>query len=45
MLRLLLEHYDAPTFEVSFEGLRHGMILAYAAHGDDWPEVEPLSAS
>ena len=45
VLRLLLEHYDAPTFEVSFEGLRHGMILAYAAHGDDWPEVEPLSAS
>jgi len=45
VLRLLLEHYDMPLFEVSWEGLRHGMILAYAAHGDAWPELESLSVS
>ncbi|MBO0702088.1 MAG: hypothetical protein J2P38_04095 [Candidatus Dormibacteraeota bacterium] len=45
VLRLLLQHYGAPVFEVSYEGLRHGMILAYAAHGDGWPELEVLSAS
>ena len=45
VLRLLLQHYDAPAFDVSYEGLRHGMIIAYDAHGDDWPELESLSAS
>jgi exopolyphosphatase/guanosine-5'-triphosphate,3'-diphosphate pyrophosphatase len=42
VLRLLLERYRVPAFDVSLEGLRHGMILAYEAHGDAWPEVEPL---
>lgn len=45
VLRQLLQHYDAPFFEVSYEGLRHGMILAYVEHGDDWTDVETLSAS
>lgn len=45
VLRLLLQHYGAPALDVSYEGLRHGMILAYDAHGDAWPELEPLSAS
>lgn len=45
VLRLLLEHYGAPAFDVSVEGLRHGMILAYDVHGDAWPEVEALGAS
>jgi exopolyphosphatase/guanosine-5'-triphosphate,3'-diphosphate pyrophosphatase len=45
LLRLLLQHYDATLFEVSYQGLRHGMILAYVAHGDAWPEVETLSPS
>lgn len=42
ILRLLLRHYDLPVLEISHEGLRHGMILAYALHGDSWPELEPL---
>lgn len=42
VLRLLLQHYGASSFEVSYEGLRHGMVLAYAAHGDAWPEAEDL---
>ncbi len=45
VLRLLLQHYGAPVLEVSYQGLRHGMILAYGAHGDAWPEVEALGAS
>lgn len=44
VLRLLLRLYRTPTFEVSHEGLRHGMILAYAAHGDAWTEPETLDA-
>ncbi|MGH7912859.1 MAG: hypothetical protein ACREQM_02785 [Candidatus Dormibacteraceae bacterium] len=44
VLRLLLRHYGTPAFDISYEGLRHGMILAYARGGDAWPELEPLTA-
>ncbi|MFZ0217844.1 MAG: hypothetical protein WAM30_18085 [Candidatus Dormiibacterota bacterium] len=43
ILRLLLARYQVPSFEVSYEGLRHGMALAYARLGDRWPEVESLA--
>lgn len=45
VLRLLLGLYRTPAFEVSYEGLRHGMVLAYAAHGDAWPDLESLAVS
>jgi exopolyphosphatase / guanosine-5'-triphosphate,3'-diphosphate pyrophosphatase len=36
ILLLLLDHYGLDSLHVSYEGLRHGMILAYLACGDDW---------
>ena len=36
ILLLLLDHYGLDSFEVSYEGLRHGMLLAYLRCGDDW---------
>jgi exopolyphosphatase/guanosine-5'-triphosphate,3'-diphosphate pyrophosphatase len=36
ILLLLLDYYGLDRFHVSYEGLRHGMLLAYLACGDDW---------
>jgi exopolyphosphatase/guanosine-5'-triphosphate,3'-diphosphate pyrophosphatase len=36
VLRLLLEQYHLDQVQVSHAGLRHGMILAYLARGEDW---------
>ena len=35
-LLLFLDWYGLSVLHVSHEGLRHGMLLAYLAHGDDW---------
>jgi exopolyphosphatase/guanosine-5'-triphosphate,3'-diphosphate pyrophosphatase len=34
----LLDLYDQDELQVSHEGLRHGMLIAYLADGDRWPE-------
>jgi exopolyphosphatase/guanosine-5'-triphosphate,3'-diphosphate pyrophosphatase len=36
VLLLLLDHYRLDRLHVSLEGLRHGMVLAYVAGGDQW---------
>jgi exopolyphosphatase/guanosine-5'-triphosphate,3'-diphosphate pyrophosphatase len=36
ILLLLLDYYGLDRFHVSYEGLRHGMLLAYLACGADW---------
>ena len=36
VLLLLLERYRLDRLHVSFEGLRHGMLLSYLACGDHW---------
>ncbi|MBO0690407.1 MAG: hypothetical protein J2P40_12665, partial [Candidatus Dormibacteraeota bacterium] len=38
ILGCLLDLYDRDELEVSHEGLRHGMLIAYLADGDRWPE-------
>jgi exopolyphosphatase/guanosine-5'-triphosphate,3'-diphosphate pyrophosphatase len=35
-LLLLLDWYGLAVLQVSHEGLRHGMLLAYLERGDDW---------
>jgi exopolyphosphatase/guanosine-5'-triphosphate,3'-diphosphate pyrophosphatase len=35
-LLLLLDWYGLALLHVSHEGLRHGMLLAYLEHGEDW---------
>jgi exopolyphosphatase/pppGpp-phosphohydrolase len=35
-LLLLLDWYGLAVLHVSHEGLRHGMLLSYLEHGDDW---------
>jgi exopolyphosphatase / guanosine-5'-triphosphate,3'-diphosphate pyrophosphatase len=35
-LLLFLDWYGLALLHVSHEGLRHGMLLAYLAHNDDW---------
>lgn len=35
-LLLFLDWYGLTLLHVSHEGLRHGMLLAYLAHNDDW---------
>jgi len=35
-LLLLLDWYGLAVFQISVEGLRHGMLLAYLATGEDW---------
>lgn len=36
VLLLMLGHYGLSGFEISFEGLRHGMLAEYVRRGDDW---------
>jgi len=36
ILLLLLDRYGLDRFHVSYEGLRHGMLLAYLECRDDW---------
>jgi exopolyphosphatase/guanosine-5'-triphosphate,3'-diphosphate pyrophosphatase len=36
LLLLLLDFYGLDRFHVSHEGIRHGMLLAYAERGQDW---------
>jgi exopolyphosphatase/guanosine-5'-triphosphate,3'-diphosphate pyrophosphatase len=36
ILLLLLDHYGLDSLHVSYEGLRHGMLLAYLECGDEW---------
>ena len=36
VLLLLLDWYGLALLQVSHEGLRHGMLLAYLERGDDW---------
>ena len=36
VLLLLLDYYGLDRVQVSHEGLRHGMILAYAGAGENW---------
>jgi exopolyphosphatase / guanosine-5'-triphosphate,3'-diphosphate pyrophosphatase len=36
ILLLLLDQYGLDALQVSHEGLRHGMILAYLRRGEDW---------
>jgi exopolyphosphatase/pppGpp-phosphohydrolase len=36
ILLLLLDFYGLDRLHVSFEGIRHGMLLAYLEKGDDW---------
>jgi exopolyphosphatase/guanosine-5'-triphosphate,3'-diphosphate pyrophosphatase len=35
-LLLLLDWYGLAVLHISHEGLRHGMLLAYLEHGEDW---------
>ena len=35
-LLLLLDWYGLALLQVSHEGLRHGMLLAYLERGEDW---------
>jgi exopolyphosphatase/guanosine-5'-triphosphate,3'-diphosphate pyrophosphatase len=35
-LLLLLDWYGLAVLQISYEGLRHGMLLAYLERGDDW---------
>ena len=35
-LLLLLDWFGLALLHVSHEGLRHGMLLAYLQHGEDW---------
>jgi exopolyphosphatase/guanosine-5'-triphosphate,3'-diphosphate pyrophosphatase len=35
-LLLLLDWYGLAVLHISYEGLRHGMLLSYLEHGDDW---------
>jgi len=35
-LLLLLDWYGLEMLQISYEGLRHGMLLAHLEHGDDW---------
>jgi hypothetical protein len=35
-LLLFLDWYGLATLQVSHEGLRHGMLLAYLERGGDW---------
>lgn len=37
ILGCLLDGYRQDELHVSHEGLRHGMLIAYVAEGDDWP--------
>jgi len=39
VLLLLLDWYGLAVLHISNEGLRHGMLLAYLEHGDDWWRV------
>jgi len=36
VLLLLLDWAGLDRLQVSFEGLRHGMLLAYLERGEDW---------
>jgi exopolyphosphatase / guanosine-5'-triphosphate,3'-diphosphate pyrophosphatase len=36
VLLLLLDWYGLSVLQVSHEGLRHGMLLAYLEHGQEW---------
>ena len=45
IFRLLLHQYEMQSLEISHQGLRHGMALAYSRLGDRWPEVEPLGVA
>jgi exopolyphosphatase/pppGpp-phosphohydrolase len=36
VLLLLLDWYGLAMLHVSYQGLRHGMLLAYLESGDDW---------
>jgi exopolyphosphatase / guanosine-5'-triphosphate,3'-diphosphate pyrophosphatase len=36
VLLLLLDWYGLAVLQVSYAGLRHGMLLAYLERGDDW---------
>jgi exopolyphosphatase/guanosine-5'-triphosphate,3'-diphosphate pyrophosphatase len=36
VLLLFLDWYGLAVLQISHEGLRHGMLLAYLAHGEDW---------
>jgi exopolyphosphatase/pppGpp-phosphohydrolase len=35
-LLLLLDWYGLAVLQISHQGLRHGMLLAYLERGDDW---------
>jgi len=35
-LLLLLDWYGLAVLQISVEGLRHGMLLAYRESGEDW---------
>jgi exopolyphosphatase/pppGpp-phosphohydrolase len=36
VLLLLLDWYGLAVLQISHEGLRHGMLLAYLERGEDW---------
>ncbi len=36
VLLLFLDWYGLAVLQISHEGLRHGMLLSYLAHGEDW---------
>jgi exopolyphosphatase/guanosine-5'-triphosphate,3'-diphosphate pyrophosphatase len=36
VLLLLLDWYGQSNLQISREGVRHGMLLAYLKHGEDW---------
>jgi exopolyphosphatase/pppGpp-phosphohydrolase len=36
VLLLFLDWYGLAVLQISHEGLRHGMILAYLERGNDW---------
>jgi hypothetical protein len=35
-LLLFLDWYGLAVLQISHEGLRHGMLLAYLERGEDW---------
>jgi exopolyphosphatase/pppGpp-phosphohydrolase len=41
VLLLLLDWYGLAVLQVSHEGLRHGMLLAYLERGEDWWKQQP----
>src|SRR5437868_651358 len=44
-LLLLLDWYGLALLHVSHEGLRHGMLLAYLEHGEDWWRDHPTKSA